>query len=198
MTLTTAPQPPKLKIVLVGDLSVGKTSIVKFFNSSHFSDQYQPTIGAGYFTRQLKINNETVIIDIWDTAGQEIYRSLVPQYARNSDGAIIVYDITSRSSFESIERWKSFINDIGNMQILIFANKNDLEDERVIDFNEGFERATFYNCLFVEGNAKNGKNIDQAFTILCKKCIEAKADAMDNVILSIPIENTIRTNNTCC
>ena len=166
------------KVVLVGDSFVGKTNIMSKYLKNEFHDDSKATVGVEFGAKQFKIEGHTVKAQIWDTAGQERYKAITSAYYKGAKGAFAVYDITRRSSFESIEKW---VNDLTstadkNVTIVIIGNKSDLEDHRQITKEEGQEKANKLQVAFLETSAFSGENLDKAFEMMVneiyKKCHE--------------------------
>lgn len=161
----------KYKIVFLGDQGVGKTSLITRFMYDTFDDKYSATIGIDFLSKTMYLEDKTIRLQLWDTAGQERFRSLVPSYIRGSDVAIIVYDITSVSSFESVTKW---INDVkqerGNDVILcLVGNKSDLSAARKVSTAEGESLAKELNCnIFIETSTKLNINIKNLFKKIAK------------------------------
>lgn len=163
-----------LKIILVGDVSVGKTSVLQRYINNNFKDDYTCTIQAEQKTKIINEDSNTSIrMDIWDTAGQEKFRSLTRQYYRDSQGAIIVFDITKKTTFDSLQTWIDDIKDYSDkdIPIIIVGNKSDLIDEREVSENNINE---FLNdkYTYFEVSAKYGNNIDLAFNKMKKLIME--------------------------
>ena len=160
----------KFKFVLVGDQSVGKTSIIARFINNTFSETYQATIGIDFLSKTVYLEDKTIRVQLWDTAGQERFRSLIPSYIRDSSVAILVYSIVERSSFENLTRWiDDVITERGQAAKLhIFGNKCDLVDNRKVSFQEGETLATKYNATFREVSAKCDIGIATAFKSIAK------------------------------
>ena len=163
-----------LKIILVGDVSVGKTSVLERYINNNFKDDYTCTIQAEQKTKIINEDSNTLIrMDIWDTAGQEKFRSLTRQYYRDSQGAIIVFDITKKKTFDSLQTWIDDIQDYSDkdIPIIIVGNKSDLIDEREVSENNINE---FLNdkYTYFEVSAKYGNNIDLAFNKIKKLIME--------------------------
>lgn len=163
-----------LKIILVGDVSVGKTSVIERYINNNFKDDYTCTIQAEQKTKIINEDSNTSIrMDIWDTAGQEKFRSLTRQYYRDSQGAIIVFDITKKKTFDSLQTWIDDIQDYSDkdIPIIIVGNKSDLIDEREVSENNINE---FLNdkYTYFEVSAKYGNNIDLAFNKMKKLIME--------------------------
>ena len=153
------------KIVLVGDSSVGKTNLFLRYIKNEFDPQTKATIGVEFGTKIIKINNYNIKIQIWDTAGQERYKSITSAYYKGAQGAFLVYDITNKSSFLNIDKWIRDLKNNGDEKIVLFliGNKNDLNDDRVIDTNEGKNKAKENKMFFLETSAKNNDNVNKAF-----------------------------------
>ncbi|XVF88517.1 hypothetical protein PTKIN_Ptkin19aG0057000 [Pterospermum kingtungense] len=122
------------KLVLLGDMGTGKTSLVLRFVKGQFFEFQESTIGAAFFTQVLSLNEATIKFDIWDTAGQERYHSLAPMYYRGAAAAVVVYDITSSDSFQRAKKWVLELQRQGNPNLIMFlvANKVDLEEKRKV------------------------------------------------------------------
>ena len=165
-----------LKIILVGDVSVGKTSIVGRYINNSFSDDYKCTISAEQNTKIIKEDDKNSIkLNIWDTAGQEKFRAITRQYYRDCQGAVIVFDITNRKSFNTLDVWINEIKEYGNKEtvIIILGNKSDLEEEREITMND-IQNKLNDEYLYFEVSAKNGNNISMAFDKMKKLIMENK------------------------
>lgn len=163
-----------LKIIFVGDVSVGKTSVIERYINNNFKDDYTCTIQAEQKTKIINEDSNTSIrMDIWDTAGQEKFRSLTRQYYRDSQGAIIVFDITKKRTFDNLQTWIDDIEDYSDkdIPIIIVGNKSDLIDEREVSENNINE---FLNdkYTYFEVSAKYGNNIDLAFNKMKKLIME--------------------------
>ncbi|GAB2292233.1 Complex III subunit 3 [Dionaea muscipula] len=153
------------KLVLLGAMGTGKTSLVLRFVKGQFFDYQESTIGAAFFTQVLSLNEATVKFDIWDTAGQERYHSLAPMYYRGAAAAVIVYDITSMESFEKAKTWVQELQRQGNpnMFTVLVANKADLDTMRKVDNEVGEQYAKDNGLNFFETSAKNAQNVNELF-----------------------------------
>jgi small GTP-binding protein len=169
------------RAVLVGDSSVGKTSILNRFVNNRFNPSEPNTVGALYESYTSSRLGHEVEVQIWDTAGTEQYRSLTPVYFRQAAGAIIVYDITSRSSFASLETWLSMFRGFcqENAAVMIVANKLDLDEFRRVEPTEGREWAQKNNCRFAETSAQTGEGVTDLFNDLVDALVEQSTGAMD-------------------
>ena len=160
--------PLTVKLVLLGDSRVGKSSVVIRFVKNEF-DQYKfPTIGATFLTQSVNVGEYLVKFEIWDTAGQEKYRSLAPLYYRGASAALVVYDITNRESFDNAQKWIKEVQDQEGTHVVIgiAGNKVDLSSNRQVQTNEGQDFANKQGFIFFETSAKNNTNIIEMF-----KCI---------------------------
>ena len=163
------------KIVVLGDINVGKTSILSRFRYGSFDQSYMPTLGIDFFTKNLFYEDKTIRLILWDTAGQERFRSLIPSYLKNADCIIIVYDITNKDSFNSLSHW---LNDAKNNTIegtifVICGNKIDLKEKRVVTNEEIDEYIKKENLLYVECSAQNGEGIKELFNLIAKNLGES-------------------------
>ncbi|OWF56238.1 ras-related protein Rab-19-like [Mizuhopecten yessoensis] len=163
------------KIILIGDINVGKTSIVRRFRDGAFDDTYRTTIGVDFAIRTLDIDNKQVKLQIWDTSGQERFRSITTSYFRNAHGIVLVYDITNRTSLEVAERWLMDVNRLcGDSPVnLLVGNKSDLIDRRQVTIQEAKTFAANHGMIGpIETSAKSAANIDQAFYSLAQELVQ--------------------------
>ncbi|XP_050311348.1 ras-related protein Rab-6B-like [Anthonomus grandis grandis] len=159
------PHPKKYKLVFLGEQSVGKTSMITRFMYDSFDTNYQATIGIDFLSKTIYLQDRTVRLQLWDTAGQERFRSLIPSYIRDSQVAVIVYDITNLNSFELTSRWIEDVRKERGDQVVIVlvGNKVDLESLREVPTEKAEKLAKELNIMFTETSAKCGYNIKQLF-----------------------------------
>ncbi|CAH4029468.1 ras-related protein Rab-31 [Pieris brassicae] len=153
------------KIVVLGSQGVGKTSLVVRYIGKMFSKHISPTIGASFFTCNINVDDSRVKLQVWDTAGQERFRSMAPMYYRNANAALLVYDITSTSSFAAIKGWvKELKSNVPEPMVLaLVGNKCDLESCRAVSHNEATQYATSIGAAYCETSALHDQGIDQVF-----------------------------------
>ena len=154
------------KIIIIGNCGVGKTCITNQGVKSEFSEGYQSTIGVEYFTMFIRLDNKTIKLQIWDTCGMEVYRSLIKSFYINSSLAVIVYAINDSDSFNDIHFWVKELKTMSSpdIKIILIGNKIDLENERKVSYEEGQSVAKEYGFQqFFETSAKTGENIKEMF-----------------------------------
>ncbi|PRQ48598.1 ras-related protein Rab11D [Rosa rugosa] len=153
------------KIVLIGDSAVGKSQILARFARNEFSLDSKATIGVEFQTRTLVIEHKSVKAQIWDTAGQERYRAVTSAYYRGAVGAMLVYDITKRQTFDHIPRWLEELRSHAdkNIVIILIGNKSDLEDQRAVPTEDAKEFAQKEGLFFLETSALESTNVESAF-----------------------------------
>jgi small GTP-binding protein len=184
------------KVVVVGESGVGKTSLVSYFVEQDCSKKHIPTIGAGYYCSEVKLWEKTVSLDIWDTAGQELYRALVPQYARNARAALIVFDLSSQDSFMKVDSWLEFLYaENPDVPIIVFGNKNDLVDQREVGEQEIYGFCVPKNIQYMEGSALLGTNVSEVFTAVAQCCAERPEPA---IMSPEPIPSGRSGQKGCC
>ena len=161
------------KLILIWDSYVGKSNILLKYLKNQFNENSKTTIGVEFGTKNIIINNKRIKIQIWDTAGQERYRSITSAYYKGAKGALIVYDITRKNTFDNIDKWITDLklNGDKNICIIILGNKSDLIDKREINKNDGIKKAEMYKTAFLETSALNGDNISKAFDELIEQIV---------------------------
>ena len=193
-----------VKIIIIGNQSVGKTNIVTRYVKGEFSEDYMITIGMDFLTCNLKSDDKIFKLRLWDTAGSEKFRSITKGYYSNTCCALIVYDITNQNSFDSVKQW---IEDVKNYadkdtHLVLVGNKIDLKDQRKISKEDGQNLATQNGMDFYESSALTGENINNIFEGICKyvnqKIDEGKIDLNDpsNGISVSEIEEGVKIHKT--
>ena len=190
----------KVKIMFIGNSSVGKTSIIKRYSKNIFSTSYISTLGIDFESKNINIDNKTINLQIWDTAGQEKYKVLSKNYYNNSNAFIIVYDITNLESFESVMNWIDQIKENApeNVKSILLGNKSDLEEKRKISEEEGKNLAKKININFYETSAQNGANIEKAIDNLVKDVINDENFIKENTPKLVRNKLKIEKKKKCC
>ena len=155
------------QLLIIGDSSVGKTSLITRYTNGTFKEEYLATVGLDYYSKEEVINNKTINIKLWDTAGQERYKSLTQNYFKNAEGVLLTYDITNSESFDNLKEWISSIKK--NMEgkdifipVIIIGNKIDMEDSRETSKEDAEKFAKENNYKYFETSAKTGEGVDDA------------------------------------
>ena len=180
------------KIIVIGDSNVGKSCLTTQAVRNKFIDFYQTTVGFEFLTFNLRMNSRVVKLQVWDTCGQEVYKSLISNFYRNSSLALIVYAINNRDSFEHAEIWLSELKNQSNPNVKIFlvGNKCDLENNRVVSKEEGIKFKEEKNLdKFVETSAKTGKNARNILLEAAKMLYKGYIDSKDKLSIT-PSETT--------
>ena len=180
------------KILLLGDSSVGKSSLFLSFMDKSWNETFVPTIGVDFKIKTINVNNMNIKFQVWDTAGQERFRTIISSYYKGAHGILLVYDITLKESFESLNDWLNEIkkNTSKNIVKVLIGNKIDLNDKRIISFDEAKEFADNNNMKYIETSAKTSTNVDQAFGLIGVELMksfkgnEEKNITKKNVVLS--------------
>ena len=190
------------KYIIVGDPSVGKSNLLMKFAHNKFTEEYQTTIGVEFGAKNIQLNNQIYRIQIWDTAGQENFRSITRAYFQKCVCAMVVYDITCRESFDHIKNWLQDIHEQSPKTVLIIliGNKIDLEDKRKISTDEGKDVAAQNGLIFMETSAKTGEGVNEIFEKtaleITKKMEENYYDLNSETCgIKIGKTNTITLNN---
>jgi Ras-related protein Rab-11A len=162
-----------IKLILLGDASVGKSSIIGRYINNSFKDNYQCTLQVELNTKMIDIDLDTIVkMNIWDTAGQEKYRHLTSQYYRSCQGAIIAFDLTRKDSFDGLQKWIDDLENYNtNIPILIVGNKSDLIKDREVN-KDDIEKFVKNKYMYYDVSAKNGTNVSLAFDKIRSEMIE--------------------------
>ena len=155
----------KYKLIVIGDENVGKTSIINRFKSNQFTGEYEPTVGLDFQSMSLYIDDQNVTLLLYDTAGQEKYRSLIPLYTKDAHIIFLIYDISNYDSFTNVEKWYDALSNVNKEEAIFFlvGNKVDLVEERKVKEEEGKEFAEQHNFIFQEISALTGDGIQELF-----------------------------------
>ena len=185
----------KCQLLVIGDSTVGKTSILARYTNDIFNANYLATIGLDNFTKDEFINNKTVRIKIWDTAGAEKFHSLAKGFFRNAQGIMVVYDVTNIETFENVKYWTQSIkthmgNDIDKIAVIIIGNKIDCK-EREVNRQEAYIYCSELGYPYFETSAKTGENINETIHFLVKEVL--KKNSL-NITKAINKENDSNNN----
>lgn len=198
------------KYIIIGDTGVGKSCLLLQFTDKRFQPVHDLTIGVEFGARLINIDQHSIKLQIWDTAGQESFRSITRSYYRDAAGALLVYDITRRESFSHLTRWLEEARQNGNpnMTIMLIGNKSDLEHRRVVSTKEGEAFAKENGLIFLETSAKTATNVEAAFMNTAEKIFEKiKKGAYDPTregngvklgVLSAAQANATKKSSGCC
>jgi len=188
----------KIKLIILGDFCVGKTAIIKRKCENVFDHQYTTTIGVDFFNFKTTVDDKKVKVFIWDTAGQEKFKTIVKSYYNGTNGALLVYDITDRKSFNNLDKWVADLKESGfEGKIMVVGNKSDDSKNRVVEKYEALNYCIDNDYLFMECSSKENINIDELFT----RFIENVYYHMDSIMKydtfqSLDLER--KSQKVCC
>ena len=162
------PEDYSVKVVIVGDSGVGKSNILSRFVLDEFSNDCRATVGVELSTKSYQINDKVIKLHLWDTAGQERFKSITSAYYKGAKGAVIVYDITNKESFEHVDKWLTEIRNLGGkgISVVVCGNKCDINEGRKVSKEEGIEKSSSNGLSFLETSALNSENVEEAFQTL--------------------------------
>ena len=162
-----------VKVVVVGDVSVGKTSLIRQFTDAQFTEHYKATVGADFSSKMVQLNGSDVQIHVWDTAGQERYRSLALSYFKGAEAAVVVFDVTSESSFQRVGFWLEEVlrgiakTTLDGFPVTVVGNKIDDLDKRRVTREQASEWCRARGVAYIESSAKTGENVATVFRSSC-------------------------------
>jgi len=202
------------KVVLIGDSGVGKSNLLSRFTRNEFNLESKSTIGVEFATRSIQTEGRTIKAQIWDTAGQERYRAITGAYYRGAVGALLVYDISKKITFENIERWLRELRDNAdpNIVIMLVGNKCDLKHLRTVSTDEGSSFAEKNNLSFIETSALDATNVEDAFSqilteiyrLVSQRQLDREGTGFqpptegENIALRNPAEEPPKSSKSCC
>lgn len=199
------------KLVLIGDSGVGKTNLASRFAHNEFHGDSKATIGVEFRSKTLEIDGKEIKAQIWDTSGQERYRAVTSVYYRGALGALLVYDISRRSSFDNVSQWLREVRSQGdnNLVVMLVGNKTDLAHLRAVATGKGLELAEKEGMFFMETSALDSTNVDEAFeTVIAEiynhvsKRLPTQEDEDKTLNLSsgtkLSVQEEKRQESSCC
>ena len=189
-----------IKLLIIGDSGIGKSSLLQRFADDMYTDTYISTIGVDFKIRTIEINGKQVKLQIWDTAGQERFRTIVSSYYRGTHGIILSYSTTDRTSFEQLNFWREDCQRYApdNVTIALCGTKCDDVQKRQVSVEQGTAYADKYGYKFIETSAKTAVNVEQLFADIALSIIDTTklTTKTHNVVLK-PMR-PITTNSKCC
>ncbi|KAI8636632.1 rab11 protein [Parasitella parasitica] len=201
------------KVVLIGDSGVGKTNLLSRFTRNEFNLESKSTIGVEFATRSIQVDNKVIKAQIWDTAGQERYRAITSAYYRGAVGALLVYDISKHSTYDSVDRWLKELRDHAdsNIVIMLVGNKSDLRHLRAVPTDDAKRFASDNGLSFIETSALDATNVDQSFQqilteiyrIVSNKALESsnntiKPTSGQTILVSQTPDEQSKQGGGCC
>ena len=167
---------PEYKLIFLGDQSVGKSCILNRFMNDTFTEEYQATIGLDFQSKNVQIDNQDIHLLLYDTAGQEKFRALIPMYTRDANIILLVYDVTSKDSFLHLSDWLRDLTNVKKEEVIfaVVGNKTDLDDRREVNSNEGENYAKENGFIFKEVRARTGEGINELFDVILKEMLKKK------------------------
>ena len=199
-----------VKIVIIGDASVGKSSLLRSMKKHTFESVYQSTIGVDFDVINMELDDKIYKIQLWDTAGQEKFYSIIKTYFNNVAGCIVVFDITNINSFNNLDNW---INDLelynvhNSLPKILIGNKCDLKKNRIVGYEKGLKFANSYNMKYLETSAKEFVNVDDILYYLVQnirehinegKLIANKGFKLQTKKVSFILEENLKKKKKCC
>ncbi|ULU03871.1 hypothetical protein L5515_013130 [Caenorhabditis briggsae] len=171
------------RLIVIGDSTVGKSSLLRYFTEGKMAEISDPTVGVDFYARMIELRpGYRVKLQLWDTAGQEKFRSITKSYYRNSVGVLAIYDITNRKSFEHVENWvKEAAQNLGGPSpgkcvFQLVGTKCDMEAQRQVNYEEGEYFAKYHKMKFIETSSRSGDNVNEAFHMIAQE-IQNRVDS---------------------
>lgn len=197
----------KLKVVLIGDIAVGKTNIMSRFIYNKYSKDYKCSVGVEFKAKTMSIDNDSVVeLRLWDTCGCERFRAITTQFFRDANGVLLIYDVTKRETFNDLPKWLKDVQNAVDENAVVFlvGNKVDLEDERCVSSTEGVTFGKENNIDFAEVSAKTGLGVHGVFESLVRKMVlrqeenEVAQSEASSVLQKPKVDLNIKAKKGCC
>uniref|UniRef100_A0A7S1A7Y9 Uncharacterized protein n=1 Tax=Noctiluca scintillans TaxID=2966 RepID=A0A7S1A7Y9_NOCSC len=199
MSLEASPKTFHFKLVLLGDTSVGKSCLVVRFAKGEFYEYQEPTIGAAFLTHSVNLEDDVVVkFELWDTAGQERYRSLAPMYYRGAAATLIVYDITSKESYQAAQQ---LVVELQQTETLVglAGNKADLAESRRVEREVAEAYAQEMGAVFMETSAKSGENVVEIFEEIGRRLLRRSTEEQRKMGFQVGSNgNNASSPESCC
>jgi Ras-related protein Rab-1A len=198
-----------IKCLVVGDSGTGKSSLMMRFTDDVFNTTYISTIGVDFKIKTMGFRDKTVKFQIWDTAGQDRFRTITASYYRGSNAVILCYDITDKNTFQNINKWLEEVKNfsVGTPLLILCGTKTDLEEKRVVSYEEAEEYAKTNNMRFFESSSKNNSNVKEIFELIAENKITTvctmtdtfdKSDMRNRKKINLQPSDNNKNNSSCC
>ena len=192
----------QIKIVIIGEANVGKSSILVRYIADSYQDTGNPTIGVAFLSKDVTIRGINVSMNIWDTAGQERFGSLAKMYSRDANAIILVYDITSKATFEKMKAWYHSLQQEKFDEGVIFAiagNKEDLCCSEEVSYEEALEFAESVGAIYKKTSAKQNVGISELFNLIAQRYLNVSSCRIsETIVLSKYSKSDLKHKKNCC
>jgi Ras-related protein Rab-1A len=191
------------KIIIIGDSSVGKSSIVSKFVDDKYNENFMSTIGVDLNVKMFEVDDKKVKMQIWEIGGNEIFRNIVSCYYKNCQGILLTFDVTNKESFENVQNWLSHIKENGNESTndipkIIIGNKNDLEKMRKVSYEEAYDFSSDLNISYIETSVKNGDKINDVFFQMAREIKMNRKYCLKNMKSFEVKVPRVKEERSCC
>ena len=196
-----------LKLLLLGDSSVGKTSILLKYISNKFDESSISTVGVDYMDKIIDYNKFKIKLQIWDTSGEEKFRTITKNFYRNADGLLVVFDLTKKESYDHIKSWINEAKENNDkLKTILIGNKLDLKDERIVTIDVAKQFAEKNNLKYIETSAKDGTNINESFQAIIDLLFDGKSSEeilheftkQDSSLSVVDDSMEVKKKKSCC
>ena len=196
-----------LKLLLLGDSSVGKTSILNKYISNKFDESSISTVGVDYMDKIIDYNKFKIKLQIWDTSGEEKFRTITKNFYRNADGLLVVFDLTKKESYDHIKSWINEAKENNDkLKTILIGNKLDLKDERIVAIDVAKQFAEKNNLKYIETSAKDGTNVNESFQAIIDLLFDGKSSEeilheftkQDSSLSVVDDSMEVKKKKACC